>query len=236
MPKQIALDGPSASGKSTVGVMLAARLGWDFLDTGLMYRAVTLIAIRDCVSLEDVDAVAGIAEALKFEVCKRDEGEWRLIVDGEDLTDALHTERINRDVSPVSAIPAVRRTLVRQQRSLADQGPIVMAGRDIGTVVLGDAPLKIFLVTSAEIRAQRRVEDEDGNIDGHEYEQVLRSLQRRDEIDSTRIDSPLRPAEDAKIIDNSEATAEEVVKKIMSMIEFSDASQLNARHTGAKVA
>ncbi len=218
-PKQIALDGPSASGKTTIGKVLAQILGFRFLDTGLMYRAVTLIAKRESVSLDDVDALEGIADAAEFEVNRQGEKDWRLIVDGEDLTDLLHSEQVNQSVSQISAISEVRRALVLRQREIADQGPIVMAGRDIGTVVLIDAPVKIFLHASAETRAKRRTEDDDGNIDGQEYEDVLSSIQRRDEIDSNRADSPLRPAEDAMIVDNGDLTPEETVEKILSLID-----------------
>ena len=216
--------------------MLAERLGFGFLDTGLMYRAVTLIALRKSISLGDVAALARIADTAKFEVSLRGKRDWRLVADGEDLTDVLHVERINQAVSQVSAVPEVRRALVRQQRAVADNGPIVMAGRDIGTVVLADAPLKIFLVTSAEVRARRRTEDDEGNIDGREYEDVLRSIQRRDEIDSNRTDSPLRPAEDAKIVDNGDLTAAEVVENILSMISDSETFFGEGKIAGLEVA
>ena len=201
-----------------------------------MYRAVTLMALRRSVSLDDVGALARIADSAKFEVIHQGKRDWRLVVNGEDLTDVLHAERINQAVSQVSAIPEVRRALVRQQRAVADSGPIVMAGRDIGTVVLADAPLKIFLVTSAEVRARRRAEDDEGNIDGQEYEDVLRSIQRRDEIDSNRTDSPLRPAEDAKIVDNGDLTAAEVVEKILWMIGDSEIFSREGKIEGLEVA
>ena len=222
--KQIALDGPSASGKTTIGKMLAQILGFRFLDTGLMYRAVTLIALRESVPLDDVDALEGIADSAEFVVNRQGDKDWRLIVNNEDLTDLLHTDRINQSVSQVSAISEVRRALVLRQREIASQGHIVMAGRDIGTVVLADAPVKIFLHASAETRAKRRTEDDEGNIDGQEYEGVLQSIQRRDEIDSNRADSPLRPAENATIVDNSDLTPEGTVEKILSLIDAEKAA------------
>ena len=225
-PNQIALDGPSASGKTTIGKMLAQILGFRFLDTGLMYRAVTLIALRESVSLDDVDALEGIADSAEFVVTRQGDKDWRLIVNSEDLTDLLHTDRINQSVSQVAATSEVRRALVRRQREIANQGNIVMVGRDIGTIVLSDAPIKIFLHASAETRAKRRTEDDAGNIDGQEYEGVLRSIQRRDEIDSNRADSPLRPAENAAIVDNDGLTPEETVEKILSLMDAEKATQL----------
>lgn len=215
---QIALDGPSASGKTTIGKMLAERLGFGFLDTGLMYRAVTLVASKRSIAIHDVDGLTAIAEGARFEVRHQGERDWRLVVDGADLTECLHTDSIDQNVSHVSALPGVRRALVRHQRAMAERQPIVMAGRDIGTVVLTNAPLKIFLVASAETRARRRAEDDDGNVDQLSYEETLKSLRRRDEIDSTREDSPLKPADDAKIIDNGKSTSAAVVEEILSMI------------------
>ena len=217
-PTRIALDGPSASGKSTVGSMLADRLGYDFLDTGMMYRAVTLFAMRSDISVDDVDTLGELAMSTRFSAHRRDDGEWRLKADGEDVTDAVHSDEINNHVSPVSAISVVRRALVRQQRTIAAARPIVMAGRDIGTVVLKDAPIKIYLDASAETRAARRVRDVFGNANGQGFEDVLRSITRRDEIDSNRADSPLRPADDAIIVATDDLTPTEVVEKIIDLI------------------
>ena len=227
VPMQIALDGPSASGKSTVGAMLAERLGCDFLDTGMMYRAVTYLTIKNRISAKDFDAVLTIAASASFSVSQDESGDWRLFADGKDITAHLYSDEVNFNVSPVSAIPAVRRALVRQQRDIASAGPIVMVGRDIGTVVLADAPIKVYLTASASTRADRRTSDSDGNADRQSYRQVLRSIQRRDEIDSNRDDSPLRPAEDAIIIATDDVTAEEVVEEILALIQ-SDTDQAAA--------
>ena len=218
MPMQIALDGPSASGKSTVGAMLAERLGCDFLDTGMMYRAVTYLTIKNRISAKDLDEVQTIAASTSFSVSQDESSDWRLFADGKDITDHLYSDEVNFKISPISAIPAVRRALIRQQRNIAGAGPIVMAGRDIGTVVLADAPIKIYLTASASTRADRRTSDSDGNADRQSYQQVLQSIQRRDEIDSNRADSPLRPADDAIIITTDDLTAEEVAEEILALI------------------
>ena len=223
-PPQIALDGPSASGKSTVGAILAERLRYDFLDTGMMYRAVTYLSTKNRIRPEDFDALRNIAVDTRFSVSQDEYGDWRLCADGQDITDHLYSDEVNFNVSPVSAISAVRRALVQQQRDIASAGPIVMAGRDIGTVVLADAPLKIYLTASAATRAERRTSDSDGNADRQSYEEVLQSIQRRDEIDSSRDDSPLHPTDDAIIISTDDLTAEEVVEKILSLIA-TDADQ-----------
>ena len=232
-PQQIALDGPSASGKTTVGTMLADRLGFGFLDTGMMYRAVTLIALRKSTPIDDVYEVGHIAETATFEVDRRADSDWRLIVDDEDLTEGLHSERVNRYVSPVSAISDVRRALVRHQREIADRGPIVMVGRDIGTVVLADAPLKIYLDAKPGTRANRRTSDIRGNTDRRRYEEILLSIKKRDEIDSNRADSPLRPAEDAVIINTDDLDAVEVVNQILGLIGIGGSTQHRPTEVGA---
>lgn len=215
-PMQIALDGLLASGKSTVGAMLAEKLGCDFLDTGMMYRAVTYLTIKNRISTKDLDAVRDIAASTRFSVSKDENDDWRLFADGKDVTAHLYSDQVNFNVSPISAVPTVRRALVRQQRTIASAAPIVMAGQDIGTVVLPDARVKIFLTASAETRARRRTKDAEGNADQRPYQEVLQSIQRRQKIDSTRTDSPLRPANDAIIVATDDLTAEEVVEEILS--------------------
>ena len=224
VPNQIALDGPSASGKSTIGATLAERLGYVFLDTGMMYRAVTYIALENRICLEDFDALRNIATETRFSVNQRERGEWRLLVDAQDITDHLYSDEINRNVSPISAASVVRRALVQQQRHIASGGRIIMAGRDIGTVVLADAPIKLYLTASPATRAERRTKDAEGNADRQSYREVLQSIERRDEIDSNRADSPLRPADDAIIVETDDLTVDEVVGKILALIE-SDADQ-----------
>ena len=230
-PTQIALDGPSASGKSTVGSMLARRLGCDFLDTGMMYRAVTYMALQSSLPVSDNGALGRLAAKTDFSVHQEDgTGSWRLLAGGKDITDELYTAEINRNVSSVSTVSEVRTALVSTQRSIAAEGPIVMAGRDIGTVVLKNAPVKIYLDASSATRAARRTRDTDGNVDGQLYDEVLRSINRRDEIDSNRTDSPLRPADDALIIETDELTPEEVVDTIVdSMSDPAYVGDLGAR-------
>ena len=236
VPNQIALDGPSASGKSTVGATLAERLGYAFLDTGMMYRAVTYIALKNRICLEDFDALRNIATETRFSVNQREKGEWRLLTDGQDITDHLHSDEINRNVSPVSAVSAVRRALVQQQRHIASGGRIIMAGRDIGTVVLADAPIKLYLTASPATRAERRTKDAEGNADRQSYREVLQSIERRDGIDSNRADSPLRPAKYAIIVETDDLTVDEVVEKILALIESDVDQPATPRVTKGKTA
>ena len=216
-PCQIALDGPSASGKSTVGALLAKCWDCDFLDTGMMYRAVTRSALQNRLDMQDADVLGQLATSMDFAVYLRSDGRWRLKANGHDITDQLYSDDVNRRVSEVSAVSAVREPLVRKQRTMASENPIVMAGRDIGTVVLVDAPLKIYLDASPVTRAQRRTQDVDGNTQGQDFDEVLRSINRRDEVDSNRAHSPLRPAQDAITISTDGLNPEEVVRKIVEL-------------------
>ena len=194
----VAIDGPVASGKTAVGMAVAEMLGWPFLDTGAMYRAVTRSALRLGVDVEDEAALADLAAGMSMRLEAGEDGVYRLWADGEDVTDELRTPEIDSNVSAVSKVPAVRRTLVEQQRAIAAEAPMVMAGRDIGTVVLRDAPVKVFLTASVDERARRRtLQDPAADL-----ERTRRDLERRDAIDSGREDSPLRPAEDAVVIDH----------------------------------
>ena len=209
----IAIDGPVASGKTAVGRAVAESLGWPFLDTGAMYRAVTRSALGLGVDVGDETALADLAAGMSMRLDADEDGVYQLWVDGEDVTDELRTPEIDRNVSAVSRVPAVRRILVDQQRAIAAEAPVVMAGRDIGTVVLRDAPVKVFLTASINERARRRtLEDPAADLD-----QTRLDLERRDAIDSGREDSPLRPAEDAVVIDTDGLEVEEIVLRIVEL-------------------
>jgi len=209
----VAIDGPVASGKTAVGMAVAEMLGWPFLDTGAMYRAVTRSALRLGVDVGDEAELADLAAGMSMRLEAGEAGVYRLWADGEDVTDDLRTPEIDRNVSAVSKVPAVRRTLVEQQRAIASEAPMVMAGRDIGTVVLRDAPVKIFLIASVDERARRRtLQDPAADL-----ERTRRDLERRDAIDSGRDDSPLRPAEDAVVIDTDGLDVEEIALRVVEL-------------------
>lgn len=217
MVRMIAIDGPVASGKTSVGLALAKRLGFIFLDTGVMYRAVAWAALKFGVNIDDEFAVSRLANELKIEIHKpsREDGRSNdIYVNGEDVSWEIRGEKVNNSVSQVSAYREVRRVLTEQQRLFGKQGGVVMVGRDIGTVVLPDADLKIFLKASPEERAKRRFEEERalGNEIG--YEEILENMKMRDELDSSRAVAPLVAASDAVMIDTDGRTKEEVVEEI----------------------
>ena len=213
----IAIDGPVASGKTVVGRELAVRLSCRFLDTGNMYRAVTLAALDRNIGLKDQRALQELAEGIEIRLVPVN-GSDRLLVDSRDVTDLLRQREIDRGVSAVSAVSGVRRAMVPQQRAVADEGPIVMVGRDIGTVVLPDARVKVFLKASQQVRAQRRHMENTEKGLTTDLNQVTIDLKRRDKQDSEREDSPLRPADDALEIDTDSLSVEEVVALIMEQI------------------
>ena len=210
----VAIDGPAASGKSSVGAAVARRLGFAFLDTGLMYRAATLAAMERGVPASDAAALGAVAESLRVAL----DGS-RLIVDGADVTDRLHSAAVDRNVSAVSARSEVRRALVRRQRSVAQAGAVVMAGRDIGTVVLPDARLKVYLDASPETRARRRFAERIAAGADADFARELRETMRRDRLDSERADSPLKPAADAVVINTDDMTADEAADAIAKLAE-----------------
>lgn len=235
MPSTIAIDGPAASGKSTIGALLAERLGYVYFDTGVMYRAVTWVALQRGIPIEDEVAVTHLSEHLTIDVTRPsiDDGrQYTVHADGEDVTWDLRESAVNQHVSPVSAYSGVRRSLVAQQRRTAKRGAIVMAGRDIGTVVLPDADLKIYLEATVDERAWRRyvevVERRSSTRPARsaartrEYDSIREALARRDQIDSTREDSPLRPAEDAIVLDTTDMTIPEVLRCVLECVEARD--------------
>ena len=213
----LAIDGPAASGKSVAGRRVARRLGTRFLDTGVMYRAITWAAICSGIDPNDAHELSSLAARSKIRLVSQHEGD-RLLLDGDDITDRLRLPEVDAKVSIVSAMSGVRRALVAQQRDIAAEGPVVMCGRDIGTVVLPDACVKVFLTASAEVRAARRVTEMRQRREPCDYDEMLATLRQRDKMDSQRDDSPLRPAEDAIVICSDNLTVEEVVLEILSKV------------------
>jgi CMP/dCMP kinase len=213
---QVTLDGPSGTGKSSVARAVAARLGADYLDTGAMYRAATVAVLDAGVDLDDADAVARVVASARIEVGTT-AGEEVVMVDGVDVAERIRGAEVTRAVSPVSAVPAVRRQLVDQQRSLvAAAVAVVVEGRDIGTVVLPEATCKIYLTAAPEVRAQRRA-GQLGLSSPAEIAELAEDLRRRDEYDSSRADSPLRPAADAIIVDSTDMDREAVIDRVCEL-------------------
>jgi len=216
-PEVIAMDGPVAAGKTAVGKLVAQRLGYRFLDTGSMYRAVTWLALEEAVPLE-TPALAALARRVRIRVVESPRG-TRILVAERDVTDQLRTRKVEDAVSIVSQVKEVREAMVRQQQEIAREGRIVMAGRDIGTVVLPDAKLKVYLIASVEERARRRYEEFRALGRQASYDDVLANLRERDKLDSQRAHSPLRPAEDARTIDTDGKGLEQVVAEILALAE-----------------
>ncbi|WP_231986448.1 (d)CMP kinase [Mycobacterium sp. E2479] len=214
----IAIDGPAGTGKSSVSRGLAQALGARYLDTGGMYRTVTLAVLRAGIDPADADAVARAAQTVEMSVDYQPDGD-RYFLCGEDVSTEIRGDRVTASVSAVSAVPAVRTRLVAMQREMA-QGPrsVVVEGRDIGTVVLPDAPVKIFLTASAETRARRRNDQNVAAGLADDYEAVLADVRRRDHLDSTRAVSPLRAAPDAVIVDTSEMTEPQVISHLHDLV------------------
>jgi cytidylate kinase len=225
MVTTIALDGPAASGKSTVGEKLAEHLGYLFFDTGVMYRAITLAAIEAGIPVEDEQACTRLAEETQIDVrppSKQDGRPNDILIDGEDKTWEIRTPKVDAHVSVVSTYPGVRRALTEKQREIGRRGKVVMVGRDIGTVVMPDSRLKIFLDASMKERARRRFQERLSRGEVADYQQVLEILRQRDEIDSNRDVAPLRPAEDAVVIDSEKMTVLQVLEEILKLVAEKD--------------
>jgi cytidylate kinase len=213
----VALDGPGSSGKSSVGAAAALKEGYRFCDTGLLYRAVTWLALARRVSASYPHAMRGLVD--EVELAPDGYGRLaRVLVDGVDHTDDVHVPAVDAAVSAVAAIPELRLALLDRQRGIAAGGGIIMAGRDIGTVVLPDADLKIFLEASVEERAHRRAEERGIEPNGPEGEAILDALRRRDELDSIRAVAPLRAAPDARIISTDGNRFEDTVDAVVNAI------------------
>lgn len=215
-PTPIAIDGPAASGKSTLAKAIADRYGYLLLDTGLMYRAVTLAAVRRGVPVDDTAAAAMLRKIDLHVTADPDTLIW---LDGENVTPRLRDPEVEANVSAYSALPSVREAMVRQQREIAARGGAVLVGRDIGTVVLPDAPLKFYLEASEAARAHRR------SLQAGEWGQkqrdadAMKDIHARDQTDSTRKVSPMRPAEDAFVIDTTDLAIDEVIALAMERLE-----------------
>jgi cytidylate kinase len=206
----IVIDGPAGVGKSTVAREIAKLLELPFLDTGAIYRAVTLVMLRDDIPPIDSPELRG-----RLEVFSVSFSGVRVFVDGEDVTDEVRTPRIDANVSPYSALPVVRESLFEIQRKQRKNG-LVAEGRDMGTVVFPDADLKIYLVASPEERARRRCSERTARGERADYDEILRQVRARDEMDSTRDVAPLKPAADAIILDTTELSVEDVTARVMS--------------------
>lgn len=221
-PSTIAIDGPAASGKSTLGYYLAQRLSYLYLDTGVLYRAVTWAALQQGLDINDEARITRLAEEVQIDVLApavADGRQYTVALAGEDITWEIRSPEVDRTVSPVSTYPGVREALTQQMRRIAAQGRVVMVGRDIGTVVLPDADLKIYVVASAEERAHRRLLDRTEQGRAPSFEQMLQEIRRRDEIDSSRTTAPLRPAAEAVLFDTTALTKEQMFNAVEQLVD-----------------
>lgn len=218
MPMNIAIDGPVGAGKSSIADQVAQRLNILHLDTGAMYRAFGLYALRRGADLASEAALSALAEHVDVQV-KYENGAQRTLLFGEDVSELIRTGEVSAAASAVSKWPAVRRRMVRAQQEMARTADMLIDGRDIGTVVLRDSPCKIFLTAAAEERARRRYLQQMEKGDSTPYEQVLRELNARDEQDMNRKTDPLRQAEDAVLVDSTDMTQEETVEAIVRIVE-----------------
>ncbi len=222
----IAIDGPAASGKSTLGERLARDLGYLYFDTGVMYRAIAWMALTNGLDSADESLIEAVAEQVKIDVqppSRQDGRAYDVLVDGHDITWAIRSPEVDGLVSVVAAYPGVRRALTAQQRRIGLRGRVVMVGRDIGTVVLPEADLKIFLDASVEERARRRFDESRARGEEVPLPDILTSMKLRDELDSTRAVAPLRPAEEAVILDSEGLNAEQVYNRVLKLLPDRDA-------------
>ena len=216
-PQLIAIDGPVAVGKSSVGSLLARRLSYVFFDTGMMYRAFTWKVLKSGIPLEDEQKLCQLANSIRFDFVPLQNCRLSPFIDGEDVSSKLFRPEVESHVSLASKITGVRKALILEQRKLAQRGKVVMAGRDIGTVVLPWAELKIFLTATTTERAKRRYKELLERGENASLEKVLADLKNRDKMDIQRTISPLKPAEDAIIIDTNNFSLEQVVDKIYTL-------------------
>jgi len=214
----IAIDGPVGAGKSTIARLVAGRLGFSYIDSGAMYRALAWAARRQGIRPAETERVLGLLGGLRIRLEPQPEGANRVLVDDHDVTDEIRTQEIGELASQLSEIPGVRRRMVALQQEMAQAGGVVMEGRDIQTVVLPDAEVKIFLTAPAEERARRRLLELQARRHTASFEAVLAEITGRDQRDSTRADSPLRPAPDAVNVDTGGLTIEQVVERVLEIV------------------
>lgn len=212
----IAIDGPASSGKGTVARSVARKLGYRYIDTGAMYRAVALVSRRDGVPWEDAEELGALAAGLTFTFAWREDG-LNVLVDGEDVTRLIRDDGIGTGASEVSRHPEVRAALLELQRGLGAEGGVVMDGRDIGTVVLPDAHLKIYLTASLEERARRRHEELERRGEQYTIDDVMSAMSARDRQDTERAVAPLRVAEDAVVVDTTDLTIRQAVDAVLAL-------------------
>jgi cytidylate kinase len=222
MPRTVAIDGPAGAGKSTIGALVAERLGYLFLDTGAMYRAVALAAMRRGIDPDDGEKLSDLVTTVRIMIgppTKQDGRAYTVLLDGNDVTWEIRSADIDRIVSQVARVSGVRDAMVEQQRSLAGTGRVVMVGRDIGTVVLPDAERKIFLTASAGERARRREEELASRGERRPRHELLHEILRRDQLDTERPVSPLRAADDAIVVPTDGLAVREALDKVLAAIQ-----------------
>ncbi len=213
----VAIDGPAGAGKSTIAKAAASQLGFIYVDTGALYRAIGLFCIDNGISSDDTSSVEEGLERINIELVFV-EGVQRVILCGKDVSDDIRTEQVSMMASEISRLPAVRKFLLGLQRGFAEKNDVIMDGRDIGTVVLPDADVKIFLTASAESRAKRRTLQLEEKGETPDYDKILEDIKKRDYNDSHREIAPLKPADDGIIVDTTELTLDESIEKIREII------------------
>ncbi|NLX10299.1 MAG: (d)CMP kinase [Chloroflexi bacterium] len=221
LPSTIAVDGPASSGKSTVSFAVSRRIGYLFVDTGAFYRAITLLALEQHLDLDNFAEVSALAERAQIDITPElaDDGrQYTVMTDGRDITAAIHAPEVDAAVSKVSAIPGVRAALLNTQRKIAARGRVIMAGRDIGTIVLPDADLKIYIDASLEERATRRYHQRASNGESADLDAIREAIRKRDEADSQRAISPLLRAPDAVYLDTSHLTQLEAIEAMIRIL------------------
>ena len=218
----LAIDGPGGAGKGTICQLVAKKLGWHLLDSGALYRLTALAASKHGVELDNEDSVAVLAKHLDVQFIPQDEGLVHTILEGEDVSTDIRTEQVGSMASKVASLPAVRQALLERQRDFAQAPGVVADGRDMGTVVFPDAPVKIYLTASAEERAKRRfLQMQEKGVDS-DIEEILRDIQERDDRDMNREIAPLKPAVDSLVVESTNMSIEQVLDVVMTELKRAD--------------